>query len=481
MRTVLFFDDWVIDRRRGLERIFPKAEAHPDAPAMQFDDFIASYSECSVHYDRAQQQWMLWSSVCLNHRTLDASHALALHTSHDGLHWQPAHQPVLVDRRATAACANVVFSGDDSCSGNVLYDAAEPDPDRRFKLVYSDQGKTHTKPHSSKVACSPDGIHWHIDREAVWCNWHNDANHTPSYNPFTKMYQFCGRSVSADRRITLFQTPDFKTFEKPLVILYPDSAESECVEYYGMPQFHHNGYYIGFLWKHYTGIDSEANFRMKGRVVSELVYSTNGISWNRTNRESIFPAPGMEDNFVASRYAWGLVEDDEGYLRVYGTQTVGEHGEGRRFAEGEHSSGLTISRWRKDGFCMLQTRADEAELVLRPLFYRGGDIMLNAQMARFGFITCELRDAMTDRPLKGFGFEDSVPLTGDGTRMPLRWRNADPNALGTIAIKLAFRLRQARLYSLTANADYLIGNCVHTDLAGSWDPEYYHLDHYRYE
>ncbi len=90
--------------------------------------------------------------------------------------------------------------------------------------------------------------------------------------------------------------------------------------------------------------------------------------------------------------------------------------------------------------------ADGGEVVSKPVVVLGARLGVNLR-APGGELRAELRDA-GGKPIPGFTFSDSVPVTGDGLALPVRWRGGA--GLGRISgtpVCLAFRLRNAALYS----------------------------------
>jgi hypothetical protein len=209
-------------------------------------------------------------------------------------------------------------------------------------------------------------------------------------------------------------------------------------------------------------------------VDAELTYSVNGVAWNRTNRLSVLPPRGMSGLDLGSQYPTALVLDDQGWLRVYTASCVGEHLDGRKFGPEETIAYTTVYRWRRDGFCALESHSDTGTILTRGFLPKGGKILLNATTGRFGRIRCELR-GLDNAPLPGFSMEACVPVTGDGHNLPLRWREGGTvrdtlDAVKGRPVRLFLELEQARLYALRLDADLVFGFVPETNLAGDYLP-----------
>ena len=470
MRTILFLDDWPLQSYRGVVRRWFAAEAYPGAQPWH-DPLLAYNSVSSVMRDKTSGGWRMYGGGMTDRSLSDEGVGLCMYTSQDGVDWQPALHNEPIDKNATPHATHIIFSGEYSSHGAPFYDENEKDQSRLYKMPYSDLSPRPVSPEGTcRVAYSADGVHWHIDRQAVWREQHTDTLFSTLYNPYTQRYQFTGRPILGDRRVALYQTRDWQRFEPPVVILHPDPADPPCIEFYGMPHFFYEGYFIGFLWRQYGAYGDETiASRMKGRVDSELAYSINGTHWNRTNRQPFLPDGGIGRYGYGSEYPSALVQDEEGWLRVYTTSYVGEHNDWRKFGTDETIAYITLSRWRRDGFCALECQSDIGEVTLRPLIAYDGAITLNATTGRFGSIRAELRMVPDNKPIPGYELENSIPIHGDGHFIPLRWIERDNvNRFSGEPFRLYLQLEQARVYAVRVNSDLLYGWVPQLNLAGDY-------------
>ncbi len=473
MRAILFFDDWPLQDYRGVDRRWFPAEPWPGLEPWR-DPLLTYASVTSVMRDPDTGGWRMYGGGMTDRSRSDEGVGLSLYTSAAGLDWRPWLLDRPIDKNATPAATHIIFSGEYASHGAPFYDARDPDPQRRYKMAYSDLSPRPVAPEGTcRMAFSADGIHWRYDRQAVWRDQHTDTLFSIARNPHTGRYQFTGRPILGDRRVALYQTDDFRTFDRPAVILHPDPADPPCVEFYGMPHFEYEGCFVGFLWRqHGAFADRTYAARMKGRVDSELTYSVNGTHWNRANRRPFLPDREFGPLSFRNEYPSCLVQDDEGWLRVYTTSCVGEHNDWSKFAPDETIAWVTVSRWRRDGFCALESRSDAGHVTLRPLISRGGEILLNAQTARFGRIRAELRMVPDDRPIPGYELDDCLPVAGDGHFLPLRWKErATIDRFAGEPFRIFLELDQARLFAVRANVDLLYGFVPQTSLAGDYLPD----------
>jgi hypothetical protein len=475
MRTILFFDDWPILTRQNINRRWFAAEPWPGVTPWS-DPKVPITSVNTVMRDPATGRWLMWASGLTSLALGDRGFCLCLYESPDGFDWRPMAQDPLADPRATPKAPHMVFSGEHAGGGAMVFrDDDEPDPAMRYKFAYSDLSDNPVD--SSYGACrraiSPDGIHWTIDRQAVWRRQHTDTGFSIVRNPYTGKYQWTSRPILGDRRICLDQTADWRHFERPMVVLHPDPMDPPGVEFYGMPQFLYEGYFVGFLWRMWgASNDLKGSTRFFGPVDTELTYSINGTCWTRTTRHPILPDRGLGKEGYRSEYPMCMVQDDEGWLRVYSPVRIGEHVDWKKAAPGENITFNTVSRFRRDGFCALESHSDTGTILMRGLLSRGGPILLNAIAGRFGRIRAELR-TFDNTAIPGFELDKCVPVTGDGHFLPLRW-NSGGQALETVdslrgkPFRLYLELEQARVYAVRVDADLAYGFVPETNLAGDY-------------
>ncbi len=473
MNTILFFDDWLIQSRTNTERIFHKLEPWPKTGLIRDVSLKSSFSMTSVHQDKENGRWRLWASGCKD-SDLASDISLYHYESSDGLAFTPI-------QTSGEGLSRQVFSGEKFCApGNVFIDNLEEDPSRRFKILYSDPSSIDNQPAESRLAVSPDGINWKWDPSFIWCGPHVDTYHSLLYNPCTKKYQWSTRKIAGDRRICIYQTQDWKICEDPLVVLYPDNNDPCGMEFYGMPHFYYEGYFIGLLWKmHTTHNDLSKDHRMHGRVDSELVYSINGINWNRTNRADITSNVRASDGGRPGMvYPCGVAMTDE-WIRFYCTVYDFEHGDVSKLPRNEPACGTQVMRMRKDGFCSLSSYSDKAEIVLRPLISLGGSLSINARTRSFGSIRAELLSLPENKPIEGYEMGNSLPFEGDHLDVPLRWKNK--NNLDELKEK-PFRLRlevdRAEIFAIRHDCYQTVGGYWHKDLSGNCFPEFRGKDYW---
>ena len=114
MRTILFFDDWMIQNSRNLERKWLRAEPWPGHQPSFDRSLQYSYVVPTIHFDADEKLWQMWaggvqklSDEC---GAGDGIHGVFLYESKDGLDWRPRVFDPPVDKRASRDLSHLVFS-----------------------------------------------------------------------------------------------------------------------------------------------------------------------------------------------------------------------------------------------------------------------------------------------------------------------------------------------------------------------------------
>ena len=252
----------MLDSHRDIVRRFPQPRQIPAAPVTEMCSYV------TVIRDTEQACYRSWYNRFL---TVEGERVVAkcLAESEDGFHWEPVKLKKPVDRLAHLR-SNLVFSGHTSAAdGGLMYDPRDPDPERRYKLTYSDRlgpGQEQLRgsfesPASDRslglTAYSPDGIHWRIDDDHPFYTVPGgcDTLIMPLFNPVTERYQVVVRPSVLDRRIAIVESPDFLNWTQPLTVLTPDPLDEPYLQFYGMPCFYCEDLFIGLLWDHHINQD----------------------------------------------------------------------------------------------------------------------------------------------------------------------------------------------------------------------------------
>ena len=450
MRTILFFDDFLINRQRNLVRRWHRPEWLPEHLFIDRDTlFGGGYSSVVPAPDGGY--YLYYDTMLAGGDAPDDSAVLCLAESDEGLSWRKA----AFDPPRKAGCPQVVYAGDPVPAGCCVYhDPADPDASRRYKMT--DAPRNHPSGQwFCRLLYSPDGRDWRIDREHRFLDNHSDTYLSLLRNAATGRYQIALRRTCGDRRVFLTESADLCEWPAPRLIVHPDPLDPPMTLFYGMPQVAYGGMFLGLLWRYQTVYDSTDMFRMAGTVETELAYSYDGLAWNRTH-VPFLPLRQRGEYGGGSMYGNAVLERADDLL-VYTVASLEEHHHALGRQPGDPPlNGLLPGRLRKDGFVSLASGAGAGELTTDCLYLRSPELALNLR-APLGGVRVQVCDTEC-RPLPGYTFDDCPELRGDGLAMRPAWKqHADLRAAsdmlkgnGWLAgwARLQIRLDQAELFAI---------------------------------
>src|SRR5262249_2369972 len=184
-------------------------------------------------------------------------------------------------------------------------------------------------------------------------------------------------------------------------------------------------------------------------------FSRDGFHWARLERRAFLSVSERVGD-----WNWANVQSAGGCCLVVGDQLY-FYVSGRRGIPGSTDPGVCstgLATLRRDGFASMDTPAPGARpverldlgsgpntLVTRPLQFAGDRLFVNLD-APEGELRAEVLRP-DGSPVAGFGATDCVPGRGNGTRLPLDWRDARLASLAGQPVRLRFHLTRGSLYA----------------------------------
>ena len=228
-------------------------------------------------------------------------------------------------------------------------------------------------------------------------------------------------------------------------------------QFYGMPVAAYERYYIGLLWIFRHG--SSDLVRQYNHDVAlmdaQLAYSFDGVRFQRGVRESFIQLnePGEPGSGMLEPSC--MVDTGE-EIRIYSAAGKHSHGMSRQF-RGRSDGMITVEQHslRKDGFMYVGSAGgSQGTFLSKPLVLHTDELKVNAQ-APHGEVLFQITDVRSE-PLEGFTFEDSVPFCEqDELFWRVNWKNRSLVELVGKPIRLACRLRHARIYAFRSDFHFL--------------------------
>ncbi len=457
-RTCFHGDLDKVGEIRGLRRYWGRPVKHPANPLFPTEpDDVHFVADSFVYHDDTENIWKLWYTTSVNEPVGKCVNPLAYAVSKDGITWE---RPALgIIPRESPDERNFVYSseGKSVSGGGVLFEPEEPDHSRRCKLFYCTQmwtPETGVKHDSDcRVAFSSDGIHWTPYEGNPVLHIMSDTRHSVFKDPYTGKYvcpmrlrinpdgrllyrhgdPITGESVRCCGRI---ESEDFIHWSEPELIIAPSEWTTQGDSYYALTILPYEGQYLGLLrvFHRYA-----PNY---GYLEEQLVISQDGHAW-RPAGDSMFLTPGEPgewDSGVIDAAPRVFVHGDR--IMIYYGGSPRSHGGGTPVPVPLPRLGLATLRL--DGFAYLEPPWQEGILTTHPFNSLGGELHINAD-AGDGAISVAVLDS-SGKPLPGYTHEDCADSTSDSIDAAIVWKKHKTIPSGQ-ALRLEFRLRQAKLYS----------------------------------
>lgn len=466
-RTLLFVDDHDILYRSGTKRVLHPLQRHPGNPLLVGTNPKRNQlSYNTVYRDEKTGRYQIW------YQQTGSGCNVAYAESADGIHWEKPDLGVL--KGSNPEDKNLVLTSPDHYGACVVVDPPGGDPQRRYKMAYWSMPVRYARGSGMYVAFSPDGIHWSKEPGPVIHGAFGKSTPPPlagdetyewgipqsvsdvidaSWDPIQKCYMTYAKSWIDDptgntywkRSIVRTDSKDFVHWSRPELVMFPDEFDGKepavyggsrkGVQLHGGPVFVHEGIYFSLL--------QVAFFETNGWQPIELAISRDGVNWSRPFRDTPFLSVDGSDTFDGGRI-WSspspifLADEFRFYYGAY------EHPWNAKTKEPK--SGIGLATMKRDRFAAIRPIEKTGQITLRPLALRaGGTLTLNAD-ARQGSIRAELLDEDGHR-LRGYTREDAQPITTDGLRHEISWKNGPALPGGTYMIRLL--LENAEVFALT--------------------------------
>ncbi len=365
---------------------------------------------------------------------------VCLATSQDGYRWQKPHLHLIPYNGDTAN--NLVDLGGGAYAVvalTVLHDLEDPDPQRRFKMVYETHRRNpaHGGRAEFNVAFSPDGLHWtegRVEPHYLSCEMgglirFNDCYHVAA--------QSGGGHFGPPRKLEIFVSYDFENWvladcmafmrgNIPPHPVMPYSHGGEQV-HLGAGLWNRGNVVVGIYgqWHGHPTNDRRFVSIDLGLVVSNdalhfrepipdfrmIAASEDGMGQDLTHRASSFPA----------------LEQGQGFENI-GDETLFWYG------SWHHRDGVRTASWERDRLGYFAPfrggkmhSAQEAHVISAPIDLEGQSAVVAVNVSGvgpYGHVTLEVLD-LQFRPLAGYTGETCVPVAESGLRQPVRWQNQD--------------------------------------------------------
>ena len=487
-RKELFLDGHVVARLVNVRRQMHAPKKY--GPVIRTDrpwEGGAIQVRTGPFWNPGEKQWMLW-------------YLGGYATSRDGIEWE---KPMLGLRDYKGSKQNNLMlpltryefkdpltgreilrqHGDGITINHVIYDAAEPNPARRYKGA-GHKGPLCCVPGGRGAgfypAISPDGRTWQLLETAFVPT--ADESHFNLDEERGFYFATVKHNGPYGRSVYLSVSKDFDHWTDPrdCLIFHADKRDQELgaervqlhlrdpnlrkpainrpgqyvTDIYNLPVFRYEGLYIGLP----TVFNHSGNSRVNsdGFSMVELAVSRNLMEWERIgNRDKFIPLSELDDerNYDTAQLLAAnrpIVKDGEIWFYYTGLKWRHHPGEVKSedFVAPPDRGAICLAKLRLDGFVSLDAGSTPGTFVTKPVILSGQSLRVNVNAAGGGEIRAEILDGRTDRVLKGYSIAESVPVEGDHLDAELKWKSgAKLAALEGRTVQLRFSMRKASLYA----------------------------------
>jgi hypothetical protein len=478
----LFLDDGIV-AATDLRRTFHKPVLHPASPVLVPETplernagVMPAAALASVFHDREAGLLRMWYLAGYDD-------ALCYATSTDGIEWhRPALDVVPGTNRVLPPLPGYVRNG-----ATVWLDEHTTDPAERHKLfVFYRAGvgswprrRPDPAPAEEELAfacTSADGIHWHRRARAGPCGDNTSFFHDPLRGRWCFSIRTFGglegrkRSLVAHEdfvRGAQWTEADVQPWLATDALDAPDPILQWRPELYKVDAAAYEDLLIG-LFGIYLGPPNHVagGTGVPKTIDLHLGFSRDGVTWSRPDR-SAFIACSRESGTWNRAY----LQPSPGVCVVRGDELwfyfSAFSGESPAQGNGPYAGGsLGLAVLRRDGFASMDgpgvpmppvdrhgSRTSESAterpragfLTTVPLLLPSGELHVNAAV-RAGDLRVEVLDEQ-GAPISGFGYRDSVAISGDSPRHRVCWRDSSLGALQDRPVCLRFWLAAGELYS----------------------------------
>jgi hypothetical protein len=470
----LFWDLWKLDSWENLELLQGKPQFRPEASYSDPSEPKRGGNFPVVFFDQDVSLWRMFYSVGWQPYTL------MLAESEDGYAWRPAQvrhassddakQPANHLYTLAGGEAGAVYLDPIAADGNrfklfgrrhgeAVFRRAVADPSHVWHEIASREGPKRYISESVTLG-SRDGLVWEELSAFDWGrpDWHPEPPIFAYYNRQQDAHYMTVRPGWGDRRVCLRHTRDFQDWSPPELLFQMDTLDDQApIGLYGMPVFPYGIGYVGLLWVfHNSSSQRVSSFnQFFGTMDAQLAFSYDGARFFRGRRTPFLERTPHPQHGCTQLRPSSLVETDT-EIRIYSEAARSPHGlenKMQRTTE-EPLKAVTLHTLRKDGFMYVASRGDWARMQSKPLAIWTPEILINAE-ARFGEVLYQITDEKSV-PVEGFTFDDCAALQAqDDLGYPLAWKDVSLDAVVGKVIRLEFRWRNAKIYSLAASYHFL--------------------------
>jgi len=401
----------------------------------------------TVIYDQARSCFKMWyNSQPTEDRPV--GHTLCYATSVDGIRWEKPELG-LTDFEGSKE-NNILFEGP-VWTHCVLEDEHEPDPQKRYKLLYWGwPGQAEAK--GIYAAFSPDGIHWDcFDGNPIVPTWVTGDTFSVMRDPSSGQYWLYHKTPKQPiRTVSRMVSDDFIHWSDSRRVLAPDRYDPPDTQFYGLSAYPSGGQVLGLLWVYHTYAQT---------MDVQLVSSRDGLHWDRTADRKLLVHLEPTNNYPGQAFDSEMIYPTSAPVIHDGRQWIYYSGftvPHNAYAH-DHDGRIGLATGRQDGFCSWDATS-QGVIVTKPFTWKGTGLRMNAdslprvsahdvdQPEPVG-VRVQIENESGD-PYPGLTLDASTTISGDALAADVSWSGRSSlKDLDGKTVRLRFVLNYARLFS----------------------------------
>ena len=347
---------------------------------------------------------------------------------------------------------NVVLSNAAPVTHNFspFYDTRKDvNPEQKYKALGG------TKKSGLIAYVSEDGIHWKIlQKNPVFTDGIFDSQNVAFWSEEEECYLCYFRTwtkvdYSGFRTVSRTTSKDFINWTKPVKMDFGDTPLEHLYTNQTSPYFRAPHMYISvaarFLPKRQVLTDEQAlALNVNPKYFKDcsdaiLMTSRGGNKYDRTFMDGfIRPGIGFQNWVSRSNYpALNIVQTSPMEMSIYVNQDYAQP-----------TSHLRRYALRLDGFISVHSSYNEGEMITKPFYFNGNNLVLNFSTSAAGMIKVEILD-IDGKPIAGFEIDNSNEIIGNEIEKVVTWNGKSTlKELSKQPIRLRFIMKDADLYSI---------------------------------
>ncbi len=453
MYKYLFFDDRRLCGRKNVIRQYGKPTL-----VERYSDGVSGCDRapvCVFKTDDGKYRMLYFGKCKFGYACLFVA------TSDDGIHFSPENISDKVGYEGRNEPHEILRLSPGDEIGAIIDDPYGK-KEERYKMLYCRLEKENVR-FVDEVYVSPDLLHWKKLEGVDWNKNGTEPITSAFYNYKRSCYTIISRPLWGTREVGIIETKDFRTFSPYVHALNADSLDGPIEEFYGLPAFEYDGYFIGYPLI-YGNLNYTYGYKFDhGTIIPQLAYSYNGIHWQRSLREPFidgFSTEYTQKTGFEAKLIWPgtTLKNENDDIIIYAAVSNEEHGP-KTFSNPEVGE-INIFSLRKDGFIKLKSENpnEESAVLTRENIWHGGPLKVNIKAASATVAVYETvgtdengNDCDLGVVVPGFSHEDCEVLSGDNTDWEPKFKGGSLDRFIGKTIRFEIKFTDGELYSLSGD------------------------------